>query len=197
MFELQEYGRVPIHQVREKIVEQLKLNFAHDNIDEKELESRLDRANSAASKKELIALVDDLAFFEEGLDGEAAPSESGVTLNRGEVEDAATIVAILSGSNRTGVWRPARYSNAIVFMGGIDLDFTQAEMPPGVTELNVFCLMGGLDIKVPPGLRVEVRGIPILGGIENKARNVIKEGGPVLVIRGVVIMGGIEVNVSE
>ena len=197
MFEMQEYGRVPIAKVRERIIEQLQLNFAHDNIDDRELETRLEQANSATSKRQLISLVEDLAVFEEGLDNTDVTSVAGVKINHNQVQEAATLVAILGGSDRKGVWRLARYTNAITFMGGMELDFTQAEMPPGVTELNVFCLMGGLDVKVPPGLSVEVHGIPILGGIDNRARGGGPVGGPILRIKGLVIMGGIDVKVKE
>ena len=197
MFELQEYGKVPIDQVREKIVEQLKLNYAHDNIDEKEFEDRLEKAQSATSKRQLVTLLEDLAVFEDELDPATKGELVGVKVNRGKVQETATLVAILGGSDRKGVWRPARYTNTIVLMGGVDLDFTDAEMPPGVTEMNVFCMMGGVDIKVPPGLNVEVHGVPILGSFENHARGVGAEGQPLLRIKGLVVMGGIEVKVKD
>ncbi len=82
-------------------------------------------------------------------------------------------------------------------MGGVELDFTEAELPPGLTELNIFAVMGGCDIKVPAGLDVEVTGVPILGGVENNSRGNTGSGGPLLRIRAFVVMGGVEVKVSE
>lgn len=183
-------------EVREKIVEQLQLNFAHDNVDERELEVRLENAHTASTKADLASIVADLPYFDPEGGTVGGRRVSNIKLNTGPVKESASLVAILSGSDRKGVWRPARRMNSFVFMGGMDLDFTEAEMPPGVTEINVFAMMGGLDIYVPPGMDVEMEGIPILGGIDNAARNAGGEG-PTLRIRAVVIMGGIDVKVKE
>jgi hypothetical protein len=197
MFDLEEYGRVPINQVREKVVEQLKLNFAHDNIDDKELEERLEQADRATSKKQLLAVVEDLPALDDASAGSGAAQVAGVAINRGKVPETATLVSILSGTERKGRWLPARYTNGIAFMGGMELDFRYAEFPPGVTEINFFCLMGGAELTVPPGLNVEVHGIPILGGIENKADSRPNPAAPTLRIKALVIMGGLEIKAKE
>ena len=87
-----------------------------------------------------------------------------------------------------------KYTNIITFMGGVDLDFTEAMMSPGLTEINVFCMMGGIDIYVPKGLNVEVTGFPIMGGFDNHTGGETYKGGPVLKIRALVIMGGIDIK---
>ena len=82
-------------------------------------------------------------------------------------------------------------------MGGLDLDFREALMPPGTSVINIFCMMGGVDIKVPPGLRVENRGFAIMGGFEDNVDESEESAGPKLVIRGFVFMGGVDVKVKE
>ena len=196
MGDLQEYERTPLNEVREKIIAQLKLNFAHDNINDVEFEHRVEAVHAATSKMELIQIVRDLPKFQD--EQSSAADTSPVRINRGRVQETDTMVAILGGTERKGVWRPARKTTMFAFMGGMELDFTEAELPPGVTEISVFAMMGGCDIRVPPGLHVEVRGIPILGGIENNSRGVgDNPGEPVLRIKAVVFMGGVEINVYE
>jgi predicted membrane protein len=59
--------------------------------------------------------------------------------------------------------------------------------------LNVFTLMGGITLKVPPDWTVALNGTPIMGGFDEKttpAPNSSKR----LIIRGYAIMGGVEVR---
>jgi hypothetical protein len=55
--------------------------------------------------------------------------------------------------------------------------------------------MGGVDIRIPRHIRVEVHGNPVLGGIENK-HNYAAGPGPeqTLSIKATAILGGIEIK---
>lgn len=195
MGDLQEYERVPLIEMRERIVTQLKLNYAHDNLDDVEFEKRVEAAHAATSKRELIEVIRDLPKFEE-----QSPEEddrSPIRINRGRVQETDTMAAILGGTERKGVWRPARRSNIIAVMGGVDLDFSEAELPPGETVVSIFAVMGGCDIYVPEELNVEVQGIPILGGIENHAKGGSGGTGPLLRIKAFVLMGGVDIKVKR
>lgn len=193
MNELQEYERIPLVEVRYRVIERLKLNFAHDNLEEKEFETRLEQANAATSKKQLIEIVADLPVFKD--DGKIAAT-GNVKINTGRVQETGTLFAVLGGSGRKGVWRPARSTNAVAFMGGVEIDYSEAEMPPGVTELNVFCVMGGIDIVVPEGMGVEVHALPIMGGVDNRSDGIVSDSAPILKVRGFVLMGGIDIKVK-
>ena len=76
------------------------------------------------------------------------------------------------------------------------LDFRDAQLGPGVTNVYVLAMMGGVEIIVPPGLRVESNGIGIMGGFEHSGPRVdVSSGsGPILRISGVAIMGGVEIK---
>ena len=78
------------------------------------------------------------------------------------------MVAALGGVERKGRWIPARQNYAVSVMGGVSLDFREALLPPGETEVLVFTAMGGAEIIVPPGLAVESDGMAILGGFEHR-----------------------------
>ena len=107
------------------------------------------------------------------------------------------MVAALGGVERKGRWIPARQNYAISVMGGTSLDFREALLPPGETEVWIFTLMGGAEIIVPPGLSVESDGVAIMGGFEHREDASIARDpdAPVLQIRGVAIMGGVEVSI--
>ena len=70
-------------------------------------------------------------------------------------------------------------------------------MPPGITELNVFAFMGGVQVVVPPGVRVEMNGVALMGGFEERVRTpeLPPADAPVLRIGGFVMMAGVDVSV--
>jgi hypothetical protein len=76
------------------------------------------------------------------------------------------LVSVMGGVERSGRWMVPSRLNVHCLMGGVSLDFREADLTPGVTELSVLCLMGGVQIIVPPNLNVEVAGSAILGGFD-------------------------------
>lgn len=84
-------------------------------------------------------------------------------------------------------------------MGGVDLDFREARMGPGITEISAFALMGGVEIIVPPDLQVECSGIGIMGGFDcsDEVRQSSDPDSPILKINGLAIMGGVDITVRE
>ncbi len=187
----------PVTIVRDQVIEKLTLNYAHNNLDDEEFEQRLSRATNAQTENELMLLVDDLPDIAEPKRPAAKSSEYHVAVNTGPVKEESAIVAILSGSSRKGLWQPPRNIRIFALMGGVELDFTEAEMPPGTTEITVFTVMGGIDITVPPGLNVDVSGVPLMGGFDDSTAGVVDPNAPTLKVRGVAIMGGVDVKLPR
>jgi hypothetical protein len=86
-------------------------------------------------------------------------------------------------------------------MGGVELDFREATLQPGITEVHAFAFWGGVEILVPPDIRLECSGIGIMGGFDT-GDWAGEPGGdvgdpliPVLRVTGVAVMGGVEVKV--
>lgn len=186
-----------IQAVREQVIEQLTLSYAHSNLDEKEFERRLSRATNSESASELMTLVRDLPAVSEKRASARPESEFDVALNPGIVREEGTLFAILGGTKRKGVWQPPRHLHVVAMLGGVELDFSQAEMPPGTTEVTVFTIMGGIEITVPPGLNVDVSGVPLMGGFDDKSAGTVDPDAPTLRVRGVAVMGGVEVKVPR
>ena len=186
---------VPLQREREHTVKLLIDHYAADNLTVDEFESRLDSAYTAASHADLERLLAGLPVLASGTDVVANPPIQMVPAD--QVRSFGMQVAIMSGSERKGAWTPPRNLYTLAMMGGAGLDFREARMPPGETQLNVLSVMGGVEIIVPPGLAVETHGIGIMGGFEalDQAGDSRDPEAPRLVIRGMAVMGGIEVTV--
>lgn len=196
----------PLSVLRAEVVERLKLNYAYDNLNDHELGLRIERAEAGRTHTELRMLVADLPLFHEPGTNDTYPSgptsqpttrDASVEVNSGKVSKAATVFALLGGAERRGVWRPARSTKVVAVMGGVDLDYRKAIFPPGRTVVNALCIMGGLDIVVPPGVAVEVSAVPILGGVDNRTDTPEDPSAPVLEVRAVAIMGGVDIKTKK
>ncbi len=82
--------------------------------------------------------------------------------------------------------------------GGYDIDFSDAEMEGDSMQLNLYCIMGGMEITVPANWRVEKSGaMNIMGGFSNKTRDMAEElnlPSKTLIVTGLALMGGGEIR---
>jgi hypothetical protein len=198
MTELSAQPPVPLSKARERTVEVLCRHFAEDNVTVEEFEALLDGAYSAGTLDELDGTLRGLPV----LAPQASPEFTG-QLPLIERADPATVrqhgvqVAIMGGSDRKGEWTPPRHLYTVAVMGGAGLDFREARLAPGVTEVTVVALMGGVEILVPPGLGVQTHGVCLLGGFDalDQASSDPSPDAPRLKINGLACMGGVEVKV--
>lgn len=188
---------VPLEQTRQNVIVQLTEHFAVDNLSVEALEERLDRAHAAATLDDLRSLVSDLPVLQQGAAMAAGPRTYVSPATGTHVAERQFIVGIMGGAEKKGVWTPARETVVIAVMGGVELDFREARMPPGVTEVNIFAIMGGAQIIVPPGVHVDMSGFALMGGFGQSgyAPPPTDPNAPVLRIGGFALMGGVEVDI--
>ncbi|UGQ48119.1 LiaF transmembrane domain-containing protein [Massilia endophytica] len=117
---------------------------------------------------------------------------SGVSLGKDGEGDTVSAMAILGACQRRSRTANFRGGEVTAMMGGCEIDLRECSMS-GEAVVNVFAMMGGITIKVPIDWQVEMEGVPILGGFEDKTV-VAKDGGKRLVVRGYAIMGGLEIR---
>jgi predicted membrane protein len=87
-----------------------------------------------------------------------------------------------------------RSADMTSFMGGCELDLRDALLgADGTAYVDVFSLMGGAHIIVPPTWKVVLQATPIMGGVDDKTRPVLG-GTQFLYVRGTVLMGGVEIS---
>ncbi len=192
---------VALRRRRDEIIEQLTELFSRDEIGLDEFELRLDKAHSATALTELDALVTDLVPA-----GATAGESTAMTVPETDAETnqalelaqpkKKTFINIMSGTMRKGAWRVPKKMRMFSFMGGATLDFRDAIMPAGVTELHMTSIMGGAEIIVPPTLAVECDGWAIMGGFEDmrRAPAVPDPNRPLLRVSGFSLMGGFSIE---
>jgi len=188
---------------KQTTIDQLMEHFANDVLEIEDFERRLDLAHAAKSSDDLTALLTDLpgANLPATRDGDQAPAPNpGYSIaSPAQVKDSGVVVAIMGGSSRRGYWQPARKNYAIAVLGGTELDFREAALAPGVTEVQVWTMWGGVEIIVPPGVNVESHGIALLGGFDHSgtAEGIPDPMAPTIRITGVALMAGVEITVRH
>lgn len=102
--------------------------------------------------------------------------------------------ALLSGNQVRSTSAQFRSADLGAFMGGVELDLTQAKPAGEEAEIDVFAMWGGIEIRVPREWAVVSKVMPVMGAFEDKTEPIPGGASRRLVVRGLVVMGGIEVK---
>jgi len=102
--------------------------------------------------------------------------------------------AVLGAVERRNNSQDFRGGSLTAILGGCDIDLRGASInTPNEAVLEVFAMMGGIEIRVPPDWAVISQVAPVLGGYEDTTQPP-KETTKRLIVRGNAVMGGIEVT---
>jgi hypothetical protein len=169
---------------RDRAASVLNGAMAEGRLTAEEHSSRLDALYAAKTHAEIVPLLDDLP---------ARPPAATQASPSGQVSH---MVAILSGAARKGSWTAPAAMNVVSVLGGVELDFREATLPGGEITISAVCILGGLEITVPPEMQVIDNGVAILGGreIPGDSDESVRPGAPVLRISGFCFLGGVEVK---
>jgi hypothetical protein len=150
---------------------------------------RLDAIYAAKTQSELAPLLADLPG-QQAMAPVTATSSQLAKSRRG-----GRIIAIFGGATRKGSWHPEPVIDVLTVFGGAELDFREAVLPGKEVTLRATSVLGGVEITVPPEMRVIDNGTAILGGREIKGGpDEVGPDSPVLRIEGICVLGGIEVR---
>jgi hypothetical protein len=198
MNDLAQYETIPIEKLRDRVMDDLVKHYSLESVGLEEFERRTELVSKASNRSELIAQVADLPELPAERREARASTPSGsatwrVSSANARLNDYA--VAIFSGSDFKGVWQAPRNLTALCVFGGSNIDFRKAVVPEEGVTISCLCLFGGVDIVVPPGMRVRVRGIGIFGGFDRTANEVDDPRAPTIVVEGLALFGGVSVRV--
>jgi hypothetical protein len=186
---------------REQVAERLRDALAEGRLDMEEFGERLEATYKARTYRELAPLTRDLPGA-----GVAAPvSLVKEPLPEGAVDWTARIggreatstwgVGVMSGFQRKGRWTAPRRFNCFAFWGGGEIDLREANFEDREVVVNCVAIMGGMNVVVPPGVEVVVRGIGIMGGFDQSEEGVPGDpGAPRVVVTGFAFWGGVGVE---
>ncbi|MFJ5836152.1 DUF1707 domain-containing protein [Streptomyces shenzhenensis] len=187
---------------RERVAEVLRDALAEGRLDMEEFGERLDATYKARTYGELAPITRDLPAT-----GAVAPAPA-VSLNKEPVQDgswagrivggegsSSWAVAVLSGFQRKGRWTVPRRFDSVAFLGGGEIDLREADFADREVVINCIAIMGGMQVVVPPGVEVVVRGIGIMGGFDHREEGVPGDpGGPRVIVTGFAFWGGVDVE---
>jgi len=183
-------------ETRERVIARLSDHFAHDALDVDEFERRVTVAQTSENPADIEALLADLVEVAGPVAPVPAVVPTVVPALLPAERDRDTLYAIFGGIDRRGAWTVPRRMKIVAIMGGAHLDLREARFPPGVVELDVTAVMGGIEIVVPPGLAVQMHGSAIMGGFADVDRAPANPDpdAPLLRVRGLTMMGGVNIS---
>ena len=191
------YQDKPLERLREEVIDQLIMNYGHGEISLDAFERRLDEAYGAQDHGTLNALTADLSLQVDQDYTAKKKEELGYAFSAEEPDDLDWVINIMGGSERGGAWSVPRELRIVTVMGGAALDFSEARFAEPVLRIKLFCLMGGVEIKVPEQVRVESKAIAIMGGVDNRAGGEAGTEAPRILVEGLVVMGGLDIKIKR
>jgi hypothetical protein len=163
-----------------------------------ELDERIQSAYATHTVGELAALLADVSPGALSGGALASPRRGDRVVAVREGRDTRRIVSIMGGNHRRGHWRIANRCSVVNIMGAGKIDMCDVELTHTVTRLNVYSVMGGAEIRVPAGVRVEVSKLAFMGGNDVRLDDQAPRAeDPLIRIRLVSIMGGAKVRVGR
>ena len=180
---------------REQAAEVLRQAAGDGRITFDELDQRLEAAYGARTYGDLTEVTADLPAPGEAPPGppQTAPGTFPAARIGGEPGSGMS-VAILGSVDRGGTWVvPPRHS-VVAVLGGVQLDLREARFSQREVTIDVFTLMGGVDIMVGDDVDVDVSGFGIMGGFDHRASGPGLPGAPKVRVVGLALMGGVNVR---
>ena len=186
---------------RDRVAEVLHTAYAEGRITDEEHAERLQATSAARTFDDLLPLTADLVPM-------GPPSAASAPHRPGSIRDAASqhgadqsgtdqadrMTAALSEVKREGPWRVHRRSFASVFLGSVQLDFTEATFDTQVVEVNVTQVCGSILLRVPTGTTVRDETANVLAETSIKGIGAPDPRFPVIVLRGTNVLGEIKVR---
>ena len=187
-------GGESIELQRERVVQALCAHFARDAITVDDLDARLEQAQVAGSAIELHALVSDLPAIDAGT---PVPDRMYALAAPQDGTEPQHIASIFGEVKRKGNWIvPEKIETQVVF-GSVELDMTQAQLQPVLTEIHASVWFGDVTVTLPPGVRVESHGgVAIFGSFDHKETpsDALPANAPVVRIVGSAVFGSVTIR---
>ncbi len=122
--------------------------------------------------------------------GEWIPRRS---FDRG-LDTGLNVVAVFSESNPR-LSGDFRRGQATCLFGSVNLDLQDVQVPQPPAVLDLTCIFGGAEIRMPAGWNIRNDVVAIFGGTEDKRRTAAAAGDPPqLLIQGLVLFGGLTIR---
>lgn len=182
---------------RHRTLRELEYQKSVGRLESDEFERRSALARRAASAVDLRPLLEDLAVGADRPPVARATEARTTSMPRPAGGDSDFALAVMSSAVREGRWTPPRTVHALALMGGVKLDFRDADLLEGTTHVHAWAIMGGVTVIVPPDVQVIVKGVGFMGGFGRTRRGAAAPDAPCIRIDGFALMGGVDVKVRD
>jgi hypothetical protein len=169
---------------REAIVARLNDACGEGRLSLTEFSDRVQQAYQARTRGDLQQLVADLPAT---ATTPASPQASARTHWH---------ISPIGGLHRRGGWRMAPRTVTVTVIGGANLDLSDAELAAPEVQVTTVSIIGGVRLRVPPGIRVEVSGFSLIGGRSLEIDDA-PPGSPTVRVRHYGIIGGVDARSSR
>ncbi len=159
-----------------------------------EFSERLELAFAARTRGDLDPLLRDLPADAGGA-VPATTSGTAVVSGGSQGKDTHWNISPIGGIRHRGHWRVPRHTVRDRRLGrGVDVDLGEAELAAAEVMITKVSVIGGVSVRVPPGMRVEVSNFSILGGRDINLGGPLAPNAPVLRIRSFSVIGGVKTS---
>jgi hypothetical protein len=175
---------------REQAAAVLGAALAEGRLSVTEHSERLDAVYEAKTHADIAPLIEDLPARSMTRSPARGAALAPATRRR------QLIVAIFGGASRKGQWNVEPKMATVAVFGGVSLDFRDVELPQQEISLHCTAVFGGVDIVVPPEMRVVDSGIAIFGGRDTDSGSAASSdpNAPVLRLTGLTLFGGLSLR---
>lgn len=189
----------PIDVLREEVIDQLIVNYGHEELSLEAFERRLDQALASDDASELSELVADLELKVDKSYADQKREELDLDLSYdyGVTPDVEYAINVFSGSNRNGPWNVPKEIRMLNLFGGGDIDFTEARFTHPTVRIRILTLFGGVNIYVREDINAVSKIISIFGGTDNSAPSSRRSHAPVVIVEGLVMFGGTNIKIKR
>lgn len=189
---------------RDRVIARLSRHFAVDELSIEELDARIERAYQARSIAELATVTAGLALAHPPAVAVQARSADpyaygAAVAHQGHHEQHGRLLSIMSTLERGGLWFVPRNLEIASIMSETKLDLREAQLAPGVTDIQIFGLMTSVVVTVLPGVRVVDHTSPFMAESRNETlEDPSDPNSPYIVrLRGMLVMSELVVRALE
>lgn len=117
-------------------------------------------------------------------------------LPRNAGDDVVVASGIFGGPTVANASQAFRGASLTAVFGGVVLDLRQARPAPEGARITATAAFGGIEILVPHGWRIAIKGTPIFGGVDDKTRHDadLPADAPLLRVDALAVFGGVDIK---
>jgi hypothetical protein len=187
----------PLKNIREEVIDQLVMNYGHEEITLEAFEKRLDTAMETEDREVLLELVADLELKADAKYQQTKAQK--LSKDKYYFDESAStdenLIKVLSSSTHNGPWVVPENMKVTSILSDLKLDYSEAIFKTEVVHLKLFSLLSSDTIFVPEGTRVVTKTANYLSTIKSQVFGGSNENAKTIVLHGNCILSSITIKV--